>query len=400
MFTEKPAVSTASASTRAARNILVANLDEVKAKNLYQFNGLAPYGCRFVVLTTNELGNSQAVAQGAENLEVVSADSANVRQSMLRSLLRQLRSRRFDIAELYPSSRLSFLLALLIKMHRVPLVIVARGEEHYYLTGKMSSAQARFFELTYRLADHVIYKETYMADMLARFGKRSTWMLPNAVSIPERVQSHRQDRCHFLFMNTMKDFRHPEIPLQAFIEICRQRGLKADSDVRLKIAGFLGDKTGHPELLANEARLRAMVEGLDAPVDLHPWSDSPSEWLDDADVFLLPADVVFLNFTLLEAMSRAIPAIVQESDASGRIIDHGSNGYILPREVEPWREHMMRFIDDSSLRERFGLSARERVIDSYSLDSYSRAYSDIYDEIIAARRMRRAGATRHQARLG
>ena len=240
--------------SRTARTILVANLDTVKAKNLYQFSGLAPYGCRFVALTTDSLGDSQRVGLAAENVEVVAADTRNVRRSMIRSLMQLLRSRRFDIAELYPGSHLSLLIAMLIKMRGIPLVIVARGEEYYYLTGQMSPMRAWSFLLTYRLADHVIYKETYMTEMLARFRKRSIWMLPNAVSVPDFVHEHRERPCHLLYLNSMKDFRHPEVPIQAFLRIADQLKLNKDSRIRLRIVGFQGDGATDSSVRQKEAR--------------------------------------------------------------------------------------------------------------------------------------------------
>src|ERR1043166_1143164 len=115
------------------RSVLVANIDTIKGKNLNQFNAMAAHNCRFVALTTDSMSDSKLVGMQSDNLEVIVADRAHVRRSMLRSLLRLLRTRHFDIAELYPSSHLSLVMAILIKAHRIPLVIIARGEEHYYL---------------------------------------------------------------------------------------------------------------------------------------------------------------------------------------------------------------------------------------------------------------------------
>jgi len=365
--------------------VLVANLDTVKAKNLNQFDGLAPYGCRFSVLTTDALGNSRQVAQASPNVEVVTADPARIRSSMLGSLLQLLRTRRFHLAELYPSSHLALVMAAMVKAWRLPLVIVARGEEWYYLTGQMSRRQRQSFRMTYRLADHVIYKETYMEPLLRDLGKRSAWMLPNAVRVPERTHVHEPGRCTLLYMNSMKDFRHPKVPLEAFLRICQRAGLRGDSPIRMRIVGFQGERASDPVVRSREAELRRMVAGRDVPVELHPWTTEPGPWLDQADVFLLPADVVFLNYTLLEAMSREVAPVVQATDASDRILTHGESGCILPLSVDAWEEAMEQLIGDHALRARLGRAARARVQECFSLEAWAERYHRIYESVAGGR---------------
>jgi glycosyltransferase involved in cell wall biosynthesis len=99
-------------------------------------------------------------------------------------------------------------------------------------------------------------------------------------------------------------------------------------------------------------------------------------------VFLLPADVVFPNYSLLEAMSLGVPPIVQESNGSELIVTDGVDGYILPPEKHKWKECMLRLIEDVDLRKKMGEAARLKVTDMYSIDGYLKKYDKIYSSVL------------------
>ncbi len=370
--------------SRPQRTVLIANLDTIRAKNRNQFRGMAPHKCQYVVLTTDSLNDSADIIADMENVEIVRVDASRVRRSFISSLLGLLKSRHFDLVEFYPYSHLALLMAILIKLRRIPMLAIARGDEYAYVSGRMPRLQAVSFGLTYRLADHVLYKEPYMAEMMSKLGKRSIWMLPNAVSVPNYAREHRADRCTFLFLNSISWWRHPEVPLQAFLQIAEELKLTSGSDVRMHIVGFGRDKSD-AEMGQREEKLRAMVRDRDVPVELLSWTSEPVKSLDEADVFLLPSEMDFGNFGLLEAMSRGVPAIVQDTGAPDAPVQHGISGFNLPLDVDSWRKHMLRLIQDTPLRAELGRQARERVIESYSLEGYARRYSEIYDEILGHR---------------
>jgi glycosyltransferase involved in cell wall biosynthesis len=206
-------------------------------------------------------------------------------------------------------------------------------------------------------------------------------MLPNAIEVPNEANPHGVSKCHFLFLNSLVSVRYPEIALDAFLDICQELNLKGNSNIRLSIVGFLGDKA--PRVVADkEAKLRATVANKDVPIELHQWTTEPKKWLEDADVFLLPADVVFLNYSLLEAMSLGVPPIVQESNGSELIVTDGVDGYILPPEKQKWKECMLRLIQDKDLRKKMGEAARLRVKNGFSVDSYLEKYDRIYRSVL------------------
>jgi glycosyltransferase involved in cell wall biosynthesis len=362
--------------------VLIAGIDTIRQKNVYQLQGLGNYGYRFTVITVDPDSNSRDVVDNLENVEIYTFPNRWSRPLMAFRLIKILISKTIRMAEIYPFSYGQLILALIVRLAGIPIVLIARGEEYYYLSGEMPLRRRFPFRLTYWLADYVIYKEPYMERFLRNINeKKGTWMLPNAIEVPDGANQHESSKCQFLFLNSLVSRRSPEIALAAFLDICQELNLTNNSNIRFNIVGFLGDRA--PRVVADkEAKLREKVTNKDVPIELHQWTTEPKKWLEDADVFLLPADVVFLNYSLLEAMSLGVPPIVQESNGSELIVTDGVDGYILPLEKQKWKECMLRLIQDADLRKQMGEAARLKVKNGFSVDSYLEKYDRIYRSVL------------------
>lgn len=367
--------------TQTKRTVLIAGIDTIRQKNLHQLAGMSSRGYRFIVVTTDSSGASLLLTRGHPEINVDVARPGRVRRDLCLLTANALRKQSVMLAEVYPHCVWELLCALLVKMHRVPLLLIARGEEWYYMTKQMSFFRRLCFRLTYCLADGVLYKETYMRDLLDAWKIQRRWLLPNAISLPSATCNNRPTGCHFLYLNSIKEFRHPETPLKAFLELSAERGFRRGSKVKMTIVG-LQNSADHKPMLHKERVLYEMIAGLDVPVELHPWTNEPEPWLDDADVFLLPADVVYVNYALLEAMGRGMTAIVQDAPMADLLITQGVDGYILPLDKDAWKAKMAILIDDANLRARMGSAARRKVAEQYSIGSYLCSYERIYSELI------------------
>ncbi len=366
------------------RTVLVAGMDTVRHKNIYQFEGLSVYGYKFIILTTDSLGHSREWVKDLDNVELYVTPLRNPLGllKLLVLLIKILQSRQIDLAEIYPFGISQFMTAILLKLYRIPTVIIARGQELSYIKRLMAWRSRLFFGLTYRVAKYVIYKEPYMVDFLRRYRLAGSFFLHNAVPL-ESFYKRRSEpgRCNLLYLNMIRSFRYPEIIVSAFKDICGELGLKASSGIRLAVVGFMNNPKD-PKY-SKEMALRKIVNGLDIPVDFIPWTEQPKDWLDKADVFLLPADVVYLNYALLEAMSRGIPVIISDATWADRIVTNGLEGYILPLDPSQWKVAMLRLILDPELRLRMGEAARKKVEQEYSIAAYCQEYLRIYSEILS-----------------
>lgn len=365
------------------RLVLITGLDTIRRKNLHQLAGLAPFGYRFLVITNDQTGTSQALAKECQNVEVRLASSPRAGWKFFRLTFEALRREPVALVELYPFSLGGFLLAALARLFRKPLLLIARGEgEWNYRRKRMPLLRRLWFRLTYLLASGVLYKEPYMRNLMNAWGIRCARLLHNAVELPAGIRQHSPSGCHFLFLNSIRPVRHPEIPLEAFLELCEERSLKRNSPFRMSVVGFLGEKAD-AAVAAKEARLHAMLAGRDVPVECHPWTHDPQRWLDQADVFLLPAEVVYGNYALLEAMGRSQPALVQNAPAAEKIVTDGKDGFILPPLKDAWKAKMALLMDDADLRARMGAAARRKIAEHFSIESYLCAYDDLYRHLLA-----------------
>lgn len=360
------------------RTVFICGIDAVKEKNLHQLRGLQELGYKFIVLTADSTGNSVKVVENVPDVQLYKSGGKFIVLSMLRHAIRILWKHRPSVVEIYPYSHFSFVVALLCRLLGFPVLLVARGEELKYVKGQMTAVRRIFFRGTYALASGVIYKELYMPKMLNRMNKHVRWHLPNAIKLPDISQGAKRTGCTFLYMNSVKPFRHPELCLEAFMRMCERQGFNKESDVRLIIVGLSG-AVSSPKTSEKEKRLVQLVEGRDVPVELHDWTNDPSVFLQTADVFLLPADVVYVNYALLEAMGREIPAIVLNAPGADKLITNGIEGYIEGMDVEAWERRMSELAADATLRKRMGRSARQKVASDYELGSYISRYSQIYD---------------------
>jgi glycosyltransferase involved in cell wall biosynthesis len=368
-------------SSYNGKTVLILGIDTIRQKNLYQLAGLTRLGYRFVVVTTDLNNTSLPLTRDLKGINVYVVQPHRVRRDLVRLTIRAMRQYRVALVELYPYSLFNFILAVLAKVSRKPLLLIARGEEWGYLTKEKPFLQRFWFRLTYAVADGVLYKETYMSDLFDNWAIKRRWLLPNAIDLPQTVRLHRPRECHFLFLNSIKTFRHPEVSLAAFLELCSERGLRWGSPVRMTVVGLLGEKVNAAGA-AKEARMHAMIAGLDVPVELQPWTKEPESWLDHADVFLLPADVVFVNYALIEAMGRGMPAIIQDAPSADLLVTDGEDGYILPLIKDAWKMKMAGLMDDTDLRARMGAAARRKVAERYSTGAYLAAYGRIYEELV------------------
>lgn len=101
-------------------------------------------------------------------------------------------------------------------------------------------------------------------------------------------------------------------------------------------------------------------------------------------VFALPSRYEGLGCVYLEAMSCAKPVIGCSSQGIDEVIQDGQNGMLVPAGDETaLADRLLALIQDSALRQRLGVAARQTVLQSYTLDQQAGRLADIYRESVA-----------------
>ena len=95
---------------------------------------------------------------------------------------------------------------------------------------------------------------------------------------------------------------------------------------------------------------------------------------------------------LLEAMSWGLPVIATPVGGIPQVVEHQVTGMLIaPGDIEDCARQMERLLADSTLRERLGSAARERIAAEFSLDDALDQLSAIYQRFGLAPRPAVAG---------
>ncbi len=158
----------------------------------------------------------------------------------------------------------------------------------------------------------------------------------------------------------------------------------------------------HPDLrlvIVGEGELRPQLErqvadlGVGDRVRLHGNEADPRPMYGAFDVLAQASRSEGLPNVLLEAAAAGCPIVATDAGGSGEIVVDGRTGLLVPtRDVDALAAALRRMIDDRELRRRLGSEARAHVAESFGMDRFVREYGDLYEELAAARGLRRGEA--------
>lgn len=350
--------------------ILIIGADRVMPKLFYFAQHLRAMGIGYTVYSHD----SDAVAQGyaAQAGAVLEAGPPHKRsvRRMLRDLLQLWRltgRTRFTHAEMYSDYHILASLGyfLVLWLRRVPVVLWCRGELYEWKVFRWW--QRLYFHLVVPRSRLVILKETYMRATLREGGVRTRdniLELHNTVPMPAQFTPRAATApVRLLYMNMFKTWRNVVFCADVARELQR-RGVPFTMAV-------VGDKTESGVLVSEGQKLREAIarEGLQDRVSVHPFTSQPLAWYDGADVFLLPADLIYCNYALLEAMSHGLVPLVNSADKDhARIVAHGTSGFGLPLDAAAWAEAIAGLVADRGRALAMSTAARRRIETDYSTE--------------------------------
>ncbi len=159
----------------------------------------------------------------------------------------------------------------------------------------------------------------------------------------------------------------------AFLEM-RRRGL----DVALVLVGI------------EEPRLDPLAEGTREAIRSTPdiyavgLQDNIPDWLEMADVFVLPSHREGCNCSLLEGSSMGLPAVATDIRGCRDIIQNHVNGLLVPaKDTEALCEAMCLLYTQEDLRRQLGERSRALVEANFDRKDVWREMTEFYDRIVA-----------------
>ncbi|KAF3886192.1 MULTISPECIES: glycosyltransferase family 4 protein [Nostocales] len=228
--------------------------------------------------------------------------------------------------------------------------------------------------------DRTIVFSQIQRDLLARLGvpEDNIAVIPNGVDVvkyspgPSQVKAEFRANRLFVYQGRIAPEKNVEALLRAWkqADMGPQSKLLVVGDGPLKpsLETFYGEEYNIVWLgfVADEQRRIEILRG--------------------GDVFILPSLVEGLSLSLLEAMSCGIACIATDVGADGEVLDKGAGVVLNPKTVRSQlRTLLPLFQDHPEVTTLLGQKARQRVLDSYTLNKNIARLVELYAEVLKQR---------------
>lgn len=360
------------ASSHPSKRVLIIGLDRLALKNLHQLNALNPEGYAFDVWVTDQTGMS------IETVQKVNRPEANqcrvLKVAPLARLLQLipffLKNRKtYHHVEIYPGGRFAQVYLWLAKWVGLKTLIIERGDlidfDHYPKLTRKS------MQVCYRYGDWVCYREPYMLPLLQQYREDRLIFIHNAISLPERTNINYEKQYDFLWANRFVPQRYPDWVAN----------ILAGSEFKQQKAVMLGLQDS-PELDPRVREKQEYVKKIKTEnLQLHLHVDPVPFYL-ESRFFLLPADIVFCNFALIEAMGHGVVPIVTESPGAELIVDDGVDGFLSAKNPEDYKKSMEKAVQLTPQEyEIMSCNAIQKVANRFSIGKWKKNMVKLYKEI-------------------
>lgn len=144
--------------------------------------------------------------------------------------------------------------------------------------------------------------------------------------------------------------------------------------------------SGGGQSLSCEDELRNIVRERRLPVTFTGYVENVHEYLQAADMFILPSLNEALPMSVLEAMSCGLPVIATRVGGIPEVVSHKENGILIePANPDQLAAEIAELIDRPSLAEELGKNARQTASERYSIKAVAERYYELLCHIHSSR---------------
>lgn len=200
--------------------------------------------------------------------------------------------------------------------------------------------------------------------------------LPNGVetdSISAKANYDLHDTVRLIFVGRLHQQKGLDVLFTAFQQLLKKR---PHLNLQLQL---LGDGPLREDLLAQAQQL-----GIASQVEFVGMTEQVFDYLQQADIFILPSRSEGQSNALLEAMACGLPVIVSDIPANLEVIENEKNGLRFGAgNPDALANTVTLVLDSAELRERLGRAARQTIEIHYSLDSTADRYISLYEDLLS-----------------
>jgi len=110
------------------------------------------------------------------------------------------------------------------------------------------------------------------------------------------------------------------------------------------------------------------------------------EILAASDVFVLASRWEGLPLVIIEAEMAGLPVVASCVGGMEELVQDGITGFLVPpRNPEAMAEALQKLLDDAHLRRKFGLVAREKALNEFTLDRMLTKTHQVYEDVMKNR---------------
>lgn len=276
--------------------------------------------------------------------------------------------------ELYLTGYMALPYALLAKITGRNLIVILRGLEF------KSHRTTWYYALVLKMSDLIIAKEFYLNEGAIRLKLgHKTHMLHNCVPCVSEVMPPYADRnIDLLFLNTPRRMRHVLFLVDVIAKL-----LERNPGMKVTIAGFgvLDEKYNSIELdYQREVLHKIEALGLKDKIELKGFVRNAPELMSASKVFILPADVIYCNYALLEAMSSGCVPVVADGEGARLVVEDGVGGFVRALSVPAFVDAVETALQPE-MWERCSGNARRKIDEEYSIESWYAGICNIRGQI-------------------
>ena len=266
------------------------------------------------------------------------------------------------------------------KLLFIPVSLVSRGKdlrdhhEHRYIRKVLTKFICRNVNL-------ILPKENSHIETLKTFNissKTTIHEIYNGIPMKNFEENKfTSNDANFLFLNAFRKLRNVDILIKAF-SLVNKKYPKS----KLFLVGSSLDINFLPQEKEHEEGLFALIKKLEleSAIQVFPFSPNPWKNLKGSIGFILPADVVWLNNALLEAMAHSIPPIISNVERASDIIKNNEEGLLIKTDEKALSDAMIFLIENPKKAKSMGEMARKKVILNFSSERVGKEIFQIYKE--------------------
>lgn len=292
--------------------------------------------------------------------------------SAIARLFYRLITQPVSLLYLHSASRGSFwrksIVALIARLLKVPYILhIHSGEFTMFYDREAGPLMRWWIRHTLRRAKCVIcLTPTWRERLMEISSELNVVVIGNGVAVPETYRPPRPVAREVLFLGRLRQ-KKGIFDLVASMPTV----LKQCPDIRFVLAG--DGPRADIEALAEQLGVRHAIE-------LPGWVDGPrkEQYLDRADLFVLPSYYEGLPMCLLEAMARGIPIVSTTVGGIPDLLEHDVHALLVePGDVAQLGSALAALTASPDLRNRLSVAAFERVRNCYSLQHVCDVLSNV-----------------------